>query len=1137
MKYLLIFIFCIITFFTNTLHVSAYSPVSTHAGLTEQIVEFYNLSSSKKIGNADMELMVQASITEDFLTRPLNHFYDPIRKIGINGARSSKVWALDGSVVENDFSWPKIMQAYAEGRDAEAVIGLGHILHLIEDLSVPDHTRNDPHKGEGIENGFTGESPYEKWTDGTKNRSTLTSLAKSYASGGNKMYHFSDLGEAFDFLANYSNRNFFSRDTIENTIYQYSLPSLSEMDNQYVYSFDSLSGLKYKVLMVNENLVSGKKDFSLMFEEDSSVLSSYFDRLAKQAVLTGAGVIELFYKEGEKARAEYKIAQLKTQQEEIAKNDALAKSLASKGYLGLAVAGAGILWNQYVTQPIVNTTSKVTGTIALGATGATQATQHYSAFLFSSGSIATQQAKALAASEINKAKDTIVSATAQLGTIIRQTISQAVDGNAQVASASAAINTLNRSAQPTNTSEIIKTKVPDPVQDSVVSIIERISVETIATPSFSSGGGGRVLPVAVVLVEAVLPDAATTTIYVAPTILLTVSECEDSLASDICAIATTTVHVLWQASTTPEYFQLTLSGTQNEIATTTENQAEVTLVDDGEYTFLIEAYENASSSIAYASSTQSVLVIQNPVVINEIAWSGTTATSSDQWIELYNNSEHTIDLSRLNLASTDPSFAVNFSGTVAPHGYFLLERGSDQTVQDISADMIYEATTTTLLPDTGTQLSLLWNNTIIDQTPEITCEDFEERGIFCSGWSGGQSGYQVLSMERFSPTSSGVDMYSWSSNLRYLSVGNDSAGNPIFGTPRAKNSTSYLINGGYDIEIPVTLAAENGPYIIDNGGFVVHSSGSLTIEPGVVIKVYGDSSIYAYGPMYINGTVENPVIFTKLTDTEIASEIPVRVDQLSNTSRFDSMVLYAGSDGSTISNLELHFIKDGIIFDDTFATVDGLGMSDVDYGINIYGGEISISNAEIENVRRDAVAVYEGDMILANSTISGVGDGDAIALYTASSTLDMVSITDVSDGSALGMYDSYVTVANSLFEGGTGAGIELYSSSINLATSTVKDFEDAGVSIFTSDFYLSGNTISNNGIGIEVYDGNGVIALGSLFGNTEYALYNSDLDTLEATGNWWGDATGPYHETDNFSGLGDVIFGPVDFSGWLSAPI
>ncbi|OGD32525.1 hypothetical protein A3C91_03805 [Candidatus Azambacteria bacterium RIFCSPHIGHO2_02_FULL_52_12] len=84
----------------------AYEPTTTHAGLSDQIVEFYNLSARDKINAAEKELITLGSIDEDNpATRALNHFYDPIRNIGINDYRTAKQWALD-PVTINDY-WNK----------------------------------------------------------------------------------------------------------------------------------------------------------------------------------------------------------------------------------------------------------------------------------------------------------------------------------------------------------------------------------------------------------------------------------------------------------------------------------------------------------------------------------------------------------------------------------------------------------------------------------------------------------------------------------------------------------------------------------------------------------------------------------------------------------------------------------------------------------------------------------------------------------------------------------------------------------------------------------------------------------------------------------------------------------------------
>jgi len=52
--------------------------------------------------------------------------------------------------------------------------------------------------------------------------------------------------------------------------------------------------------------------------------------------------------------------------------------------------------------------------------------------------------------------------------------------------------------------------------------------------------------------------------------------------------------------------------------------------------------------------------------------------------------------------------------------------------------------------------------------------------------------------------------------------------------------------------------------------------------------------------------------------------------------------------------------------------------------------------------------------------------------------------------------------------------------------------------------------------------------------NDNYALYNGDTVLVDATGNWWGDTTGPLHDTANPTGQGAVVSGPVNVANWLT---
>lgn len=90
------------------------------------------------------------------------------------------------------------------------------------------------------------------------------------------------------------------------------------------------------------------------------------------------------------------------------------------------------------------------------------------------------------------------------------------------------------------------------------------------------------------------------------------------------------------------------------------------------------------------------------VVINEIAWMGTTVSANDEWIELKNAGTEAVDLTGWRLEAVDGQPAAALSGNIAAGGYFLLERTNDETVPGIAADLIY----TGALSNSGEKLAL-----------------------------------------------------------------------------------------------------------------------------------------------------------------------------------------------------------------------------------------------------------------------------------------------------------------------------------------------------------------------------------------------------------------------------------------------
>ncbi len=172
---------------------SAYEPETTHKALTQEIIKTFNAYYPKlKLGAIESAAVEVGSIGEDDGVRALHHFYDPVYNRGLFGQLSAKNWAqntlaqagafrpLAGAITgifgaPTDYSWDRAVYDYVWADKSRGLDGLGHILHLIEDMSVPDHTRNDAHPPYG-DKLFHQASPYEHWAD-KWNTETISGLS------------------------------------------------------------------------------------------------------------------------------------------------------------------------------------------------------------------------------------------------------------------------------------------------------------------------------------------------------------------------------------------------------------------------------------------------------------------------------------------------------------------------------------------------------------------------------------------------------------------------------------------------------------------------------------------------------------------------------------------------------------------------------------------------------------------------------------------------------------------------------------------------------------------------------------------------------------------------------------------------
>ena len=166
------------------------------------------------------------------------------------------------------------------------------------------------------------------------------------------------------------------------------------------------------------------------------------------------------------------------------------------------------------------------------------------------------------------------------------------------------------------------------------------------------------------------------------------------------------------------------------------------------------------ASVNYCGKTTGTQPLRDKIIINEIAWMGSSISANDEWIELKNITNNLVNLAGWQILDKEKQIKIIFpeGKTIPAGGFYLLERTDNNSVPGISADLIY----TGILNDTNEALYLFDSN----------CQ-IQDEAVAGPNWLAGNKG-ERRSMER------GSDL-DWHT---YAGVGI----NGIMGTPKAENS-------------------------------------------------------------------------------------------------------------------------------------------------------------------------------------------------------------------------------------------------------------------------------------------------------------------------------------------------------------
>lgn len=1042
-----------------------YSDETTHPAITQEIVKHFNKSFPKQeVSLEEAEWIIQGSIDEDKDARWMHHFYDPVHNRGLvlendafpknqelaligSAARgqwiSSKEWAqksetqskilskFTAGIVknyyhdENDYSWERAIYEYAWGDKQRGLESLGHVLHLIEDASVPDHSRNDPHPPV-LDMG----SPYESWTKKFDRNNIDVTLTE-------KPTTFSSLEDYFDSMASYSNNNFFSKDTIFKDIYY--LPKidgfkLEKLSDGKLYKFGYKNSSR---LILIEESTTWREPQYYIDDIDHKVLSDYWSLLSKQAVLHGAGVVKLFFDEVEKEKHN-KILYEKNRSW-LGKNVDSFKNMAfgfASIFYGTSVKLADLDEELEESQPAEQPKKEnrpVTPSKPVALKTEEQQKAKLETFLpLPVVPLPVQQPKPRQSSNTSPSLPILGVGGPPPPAEPPPPKRQPAPPPQQESSQSTTSSSLESTPSPSITTETDTATTT--ASSTPISTEENNSTTASSTPSTSLPSTGN--------------QTGTTT--------LVISECSQSLSQESCLIATSTIALSWSASNTTDFdhFEITCETNVTPCAGFSISPGATSTTyalpsKDAHYTFRARAF--STSGNAGTEDIKTVKHVTRSVVINEIAWSGTSPTKSqDEWIELFNPSAHTIDLSAIRLRSlTDDKPNVLLSGILPPQAYYLIERTDDSTISDITASTTapFGGGSGAGLSNAGEVLALEYEGVVIDQTPEIAA---------CGGWCGGAAGGQHFSMERFDPNASGEPVSNWSSWIGFLANGLNADEAPIKGTPGKRNSVNYLIsNTTSGIAANQTIGLERSPYIIPSS-FIIQSGSTLTVSPGVVIKFFNiHASLTVNGTLRAEGTAENPIVFTSFKDDTVGGD----------TNNDGSATSPAPGDWGSIK-----IAADGSVFDHVRVSYGGL--QDMPFANHW-------TNLRVENSSfslRNSVIEHSGTYGAFLSNVSGTIEGNTIRLNNLHPNLDSTGFyvfggnlviqnnTFMQNGIGLALYhglgENSFTVTGNIFTQNTLEAVSLSNTYPSFSNNTAEGNGTNGIALgghLTQDYTFSAN--------------------------------------------------------------------------------
>lgn len=282
---------------------------------------------------------------------------------------------------------------------------------------------------------------------------------------------------------------------------------------------------------------------------------------------------------------------------------------------------------------------------------------------------------------------------------------------------------------------------------------------------------------------------------------------------------------------------------------------------------------------------------------------------------------------------------------------------------------------------------------------------------------------------------------------------------------------------------PIRLTKNDLNYVTSD--YTIQSKGSLTIDPGVVLKLQLGTGLSSYGVVQINGTPSNKIYLTSIKDDSIGGD--TNGDGTStkpNLGDWRSLGLNPHST-TTINNVVINY---------------GGGAGPSAAVISFFGDNILFKNSTINYSQYSAFNQYAGFSEINN--VNFFGTSSAIVIHDGTSTIK----NSIIGSSTAPIIKSFLVYTSGVYQ--TGGYLDLINNDIS--NFNLNGFHAFSSSAYTKRCFISKNRFNNikgSGSSAVLIEGPNCEIANNQFTDNDYAI-TLKSDYLDSTVHYGNTATG-----------------------------